>query len=31
MEDYTLSSVAVKEGQIFLRTASALWAIGAKR
>jgi outer membrane protein assembly factor BamB len=31
MEDYTLSSVAVKEGQLFLRTASALWAIGQRR
>lgn len=30
MDDYTLSSVAIKEGQIFLRTSSALWAIGKK-
>jgi outer membrane protein assembly factor BamB len=30
MDDYTLSSVAVKDGQIFLRTASALWAIGSR-
>jgi outer membrane protein assembly factor BamB len=29
MDDYTLSSVAVKDGQIFLRTARWLWAIGA--
>jgi outer membrane protein assembly factor BamB len=29
MEDYTLSSVAVKGGQIFLRTAGWLWAVGA--
>jgi hypothetical protein len=30
MDDYTLSSMAVKDGQIFLRTAGWLWAIGAK-
>jgi outer membrane protein assembly factor BamB len=29
MDDYTLSSVAIKDGQIFLRTAGWLWAIGA--
>ena len=28
MDDYTLSSIAVKDGQIFLRTAGWLWAIG---
>jgi outer membrane protein assembly factor BamB len=28
MDDYTLSSIAVKDGQLFLRTASWLWAIG---
>ena len=31
MDDYTLSSIAIKDGQLFLRTASALWAIGARR
>ncbi|MCA1584475.1 MAG: PQQ-like beta-propeller repeat protein [Acidobacteria bacterium] len=30
MDDYTLSSVAIKDGQIFLRTAGWLWAIGDK-
>jgi outer membrane protein assembly factor BamB len=30
MDDYTLSSIAVKDGQLFLRTAGWLWAIGAK-
>ena len=30
MEDYTLSSIAVKEGQLFLRTAGWLWVIGQK-
>jgi outer membrane protein assembly factor BamB len=28
LDDYTLSSIAIKEGQIFLRTAGMLWAIG---
>jgi outer membrane protein assembly factor BamB len=28
MDDYTLSSIAIKDGQIFLRTAGWLWAIG---
>lgn len=28
MDDYTLSSIAVKEGQLFLRTAGWLWVIG---
>ena len=31
MDDYTLSSVAIKDGQLFLRTSSALWAIGPRR
>ena len=31
MDDYTLSSIAIKDGQLFLRTASALWAIGARQ
>jgi outer membrane protein assembly factor BamB len=31
MDDYTLSSVAIKDGQLFLRTSSALWAIGDRR
>jgi outer membrane protein assembly factor BamB len=30
LDDYTLSSVAIKDGQIFLRTGSALWAIGRR-
>ena len=30
LDDYTLSSIAVKEGQLFLRTAGWLWAIGAR-
>jgi outer membrane protein assembly factor BamB len=29
-DDYTLSSPAISEGQIFIRTASALWAIGKR-
>lgn len=28
LDDYTLSSIAVKNGQLFLRTAGWLWAIG---
>jgi outer membrane protein assembly factor BamB len=31
LKDYTLSSVAIKEGQLFLRTAGWLWAIGSAR
>lgn len=31
LEDYTLSSPAVSEGQIFIRTASFLYAIGQRR
>jgi outer membrane protein assembly factor BamB len=30
LADYTLSSPAVSEGQIFLRTTSALWAVGKR-
>lgn len=30
LDDYTLSSVAIKDGQIFLRTGTALWAIGRR-
>lgn len=30
MQDYTLSSVAITDGQIYLRTAGWLWAIGSK-
>ena len=30
MDDYTLSSIAVKEGQLFLRTAGWLWVIGPR-
>ena len=31
LDDYTLSSIAITDGQIFLRTAGTLWAIGARR
>ena len=31
LDDYTLSSIAVKDGQLFLRTAGMLWAIGKRR
>lgn len=31
LDDYTLSSIAVKDGQIFLRTAGFLWAIGKRQ
>jgi outer membrane protein assembly factor BamB len=31
MDDYTLSSIAIKDGQLFLRTAGWLWAIGQRR
>jgi outer membrane protein assembly factor BamB len=31
LEDYTLSSPAISEGQIFIRTAEHLWAIGVRR
>jgi outer membrane protein assembly factor BamB len=30
-DDYTLSSVAISQGQIFIRTQSALWVIGDRR
>jgi outer membrane protein assembly factor BamB len=30
LDDYTLSSPAISDGQIFIRTASALWAIGTR-
>ncbi len=30
-DDYTLSSPAVSDGQIFIRTTGALWAIGKPR
>ena len=30
-EDYTLSSVAISQGQLFIRTQTALWAIGERR
>ena len=30
MDDYTLSSIAVKDGQLFLRTRNWLWVIGKK-
>jgi outer membrane protein assembly factor BamB len=30
-DDYTLSSPAVSEGQIFIRTAGALWCIGQRK
>jgi outer membrane protein assembly factor BamB len=30
-DDYTLSSPAISEGQIFIRTAKALWCIGSRR
>ncbi|MDH4065036.1 MAG: PQQ-binding-like beta-propeller repeat protein, partial [Acidobacteriota bacterium] len=30
MDDYTLSSVAIKDGQLFLRTAGWLWAVGGQ-
>jgi len=31
LNDYTLSSPAVSQGQIFIRTASHLFAIGTRR
>lgn len=30
LDDYTLASPAISDGQIFLRTAGRLWAIGAR-
>jgi outer membrane protein assembly factor BamB len=31
LEDYTLSSPAISEGQIFIRTTTNLWAIGERK
>ena len=31
LDDYTLSSTAIKDGQIFIRTAGWLWVIGQRR
>jgi outer membrane protein assembly factor BamB len=31
LDDYSLSSPAIANGQIFIRTAKALWAIGKTR
>jgi outer membrane protein assembly factor BamB len=31
LNDYTLSSPAMSEGQIFIRTTGHLWAIGQRR
>ncbi len=31
LDDYTLSSIAISDGQLFLRTAKALWCIGQRR
>jgi outer membrane protein assembly factor BamB len=31
LNDYTLSSPAVSEGQIFIRTTTNLWAIGKRQ
>ena len=31
IDEYTLSSIAVSSGQVFLRTANALYAIGQAR
>jgi outer membrane protein assembly factor BamB len=31
LNDYTLSSPAISDGQIFIRTAKALWCIGSRR
>jgi outer membrane protein assembly factor BamB len=30
-DDYTLSSVAISQGQLFIRTQSALWAVGDRK
>jgi hypothetical protein len=30
LDDYTLASPAISDGQIFLRTAGHLWAIGPR-
>ena len=31
LNDYTLSSPAISDGQIFIRTTGHLWAIGTRR
>jgi outer membrane protein assembly factor BamB len=31
LDDYTLSSAAISDGQIFIRTAKALWCIGKRQ
>ena len=31
VNDYCLSTIAVSDGQLFLRTAQALWCIGKRR
>jgi outer membrane protein assembly factor BamB len=31
LDDYTLSSPAISDGQIFIRTAKALWCIGKRQ
>jgi hypothetical protein len=31
MNDYCLSSIAVSDGQLFLRTSKALWVIGERK
>ena len=31
LDDYTLSSPAISNGQIFIRTAKALWCIGRRQ
>jgi outer membrane protein assembly factor BamB len=31
LEDYILSSPAISDGQVFVRTATHLWAIGQRR
>jgi hypothetical protein len=31
MNDYVLSTISVSEGQLFLRTAQALYAIGKRK
>jgi outer membrane protein assembly factor BamB len=30
LDDYCLSSIAVSDGQLFIRTTTALWAIGKR-
>ena len=31
VNDYCLSTIAVSDGQLFLRTSQALWCIGKRR